>query len=115
MPTSWTKQAQQYKSPLSVVAGFLLRSRETQAKRCRNQAKTIQQFKRASGASGDTHKRGVGGDLQKGTPKKCSARCLSASFTHLAPQCPLSPGGLPPDGFPLRTDVTGNLLGERVG
>jgi len=46
MPTSWTKQAQQYKSPLSVVAGFLLRSRETQAKRCRNQAKTIQQFKR---------------------------------------------------------------------
>lgn len=46
MVTSWIEQAKQFKSPLSVVAGFLLRSRETQAKRAKSRTQEIQQLKR---------------------------------------------------------------------
>ena len=35
-----------FKSPLRVVVGFLLRSRETQAERCRNKSEEIQDYKR---------------------------------------------------------------------
>lgn len=44
--TSWIEQAKQFKSPLSVVAGFLLRSRETQAERAKNHTREIQQLKK---------------------------------------------------------------------
>lgn len=44
MATSWIEQAKQFKSPLSVVAGFLLRSRETQANRAKEQARQIQEL-----------------------------------------------------------------------
>lgn len=45
MVTSWTEQAKQFKSSLSVVAGFLLRSRETQAERAKSRTKEIQRLK----------------------------------------------------------------------
>jgi hypothetical protein len=38
-------QAQQFKSPLSTVAGFLLRSRDTQARRAKNRNQKIQQLR----------------------------------------------------------------------
>ena len=46
MFTSWIEQAKQFKSPLSVVAGFLLRSRQTQAERAKNRTQEIQQLKK---------------------------------------------------------------------
>lgn len=46
MVTSWIKQAKQFKSPLSVVAGFLLRSRQTQAERAKGRTQEIQQLKK---------------------------------------------------------------------
>ena len=46
MVTSWIEQAKQFKSPLAVIAGFLLRSRETQAKRARNRTQELQQLKK---------------------------------------------------------------------
>jgi hypothetical protein len=46
MPTSWTKRAEQFKSPLKVVAGFLLRSRETQARRAKERTQEIRELKR---------------------------------------------------------------------
>lgn len=42
---SWFEQAQQFKSPLSVVAGFLLRSRETQLERARIRTQEVRQLK----------------------------------------------------------------------
>lgn len=45
MVTSWIEQAKQFKSPLSVVAGFLLRSRQTQAERAKNRTQEIRQLK----------------------------------------------------------------------
>lgn len=54
MHTSWIEQAQQFKSPLSVVAGFLLRSRETQAKRARNRTQEIQRFRKVLQRQQDT-------------------------------------------------------------
>ena len=47
MVTSWIEQAKQFKSPLSVVAGFLLRSRETQAERAKSRTQEIQQLRKA--------------------------------------------------------------------
>lgn len=44
MVASWTERAKQFKSPLFVVTGFLLRSRETQAKRAKNRTKQIQRL-----------------------------------------------------------------------
>ena len=35
MAISWIEQAKEFKSPLPVVAGFLLRSRETKASKCK--------------------------------------------------------------------------------
>jgi hypothetical protein len=46
MATSWIEQAKQFKSSLSVVAGFLLRSRETQARRAESRGREIQQLKK---------------------------------------------------------------------
>ena len=46
MVTSWIEQAKQFKSPVSVVAGFLLRSRETQAERAKSRTQEIQQLKK---------------------------------------------------------------------
>lgn len=46
MVTSWIEQARQFKSPLAVVAGFLLRSRETQAERAKNRTRELQQLKK---------------------------------------------------------------------
>lgn len=46
MVTSWIEQAKQFKSPLSVVAGFLLRSRQTQANRAKSRTREIQQLRR---------------------------------------------------------------------
>jgi hypothetical protein len=46
MVTSWIERAKQFKSPLCVVAGFLLRSRETQAERARKRAQEVQQLRR---------------------------------------------------------------------
>jgi len=46
MVTSWIEQAKQFKSPLSVVAGFLLRSRETQAERAKSHTKEIQRLQK---------------------------------------------------------------------
>ena len=46
MVTSWIEQAKQFKSSLSVVAGFLLRSRETQAERAKSRTREIQQLKK---------------------------------------------------------------------
>lgn len=45
MATSWTELAKEFKSPLSVVAAFLLRSRETQAKRAAERAAEIRRLK----------------------------------------------------------------------
>ncbi len=45
MAASWTEQAKQFKSPLSVVAAFLLRSRQTQAKRTERKTRAIQQLR----------------------------------------------------------------------
>lgn len=47
MSLSWIEQAKQYKSPLSVVAGFLLRSRQTQAERAKRRTQEIQQLKKS--------------------------------------------------------------------
>jgi len=44
--TSWFKEVKQFKSPLCVVAEFLLRSRETQAERARKRAQAIQQLRK---------------------------------------------------------------------
>lgn len=46
MVASWIEQAKQFKSPLSVIAGFLLRSRQTQAERAKNRTQEIQQLKK---------------------------------------------------------------------
>jgi hypothetical protein len=46
MVVSWIEQAKQFKSPLSVVAGFLLRSRETQTQRAKSRTQEIQQLKK---------------------------------------------------------------------
>lgn len=46
MVTSWIEEARQFKSPLAVVAGFLLRSRETQTKRAQVRTEEIQQLKK---------------------------------------------------------------------
>ena len=46
MAKSWIKQANQFKSSLSVIAGFLLRSRETQAARAKSRTQEIQQLKK---------------------------------------------------------------------
>ena len=35
MVTSWIEQAKQFKSPLPVIAGFLLRSRESKTAKCK--------------------------------------------------------------------------------
>lgn len=48
MATSWTKQVKQFKSPLTVVASFLLRSRETQARRAKAITQEIQRLKKIS-------------------------------------------------------------------
>lgn len=45
MVTSWIEQAKQFKSSWTVTAGFLLRSRETQAKRAKSYRQEIQQLK----------------------------------------------------------------------
>ena len=47
MASSSFIKAQQFKSPLSVVAGFLLRSRETQAGRSRDRNKENQRLRRS--------------------------------------------------------------------
>ena len=44
MDTSWIEQGKQFKSPLNVVAGFLVRSRQTEAKRANTRAREIQQL-----------------------------------------------------------------------
>ena len=46
MPTSWTKQVNQYKSPLRVIASILLRSREYQAHRARQQREEVQRLEK---------------------------------------------------------------------
>lgn len=46
MSPSWIERARQFKSSCRVVAGFLLRSRETQARRARNNAQKVQRLKR---------------------------------------------------------------------
>ena len=46
MVTSWIEQARQFKSPLAVVAGFFLRSRETQAERAKSRTQELQQIKK---------------------------------------------------------------------
>ena len=46
MVTSWIEQAKQFKSSLSVVAGFLLRSRQTQAQRAKSRTREIQQLRK---------------------------------------------------------------------
>lgn len=44
MATSWIEQAKQFKSPLSVVAGFLLRSRQTQVRRAKEKTQQNQRL-----------------------------------------------------------------------
>ena len=46
MAVSWTKKAKQFKSPLTVAAGFLLRSRETQARRAQARRQEVRQLKK---------------------------------------------------------------------
>jgi hypothetical protein len=46
MVGSWIEQAHQFKSPLSVVAGFLLRSRQKQAERAKSRTEEIQQLRK---------------------------------------------------------------------
>ena len=46
MVTSWIEQAKQFKSSLPVVAGFLLRSRQTQTQRAKSRTREIQQLKK---------------------------------------------------------------------
>ena len=46
MGTSWIEQARQFKSPLRVVGGFLLRSRETQKERKRFWREECQELKK---------------------------------------------------------------------
>ena len=47
MSLSWIEQAKKYNSPLSVVAGFLLRSRQTQAERAKRRTQEIQQLRKS--------------------------------------------------------------------
>lgn len=47
MAVSWTEQASRFKSPLRVVVAFLLRSRETQAKRAKSKTNEIQRLRKA--------------------------------------------------------------------
>ena len=61
MVTSWIEQAKQFKSPLSVVAGFLLRSRETQAERAKSRTQEIQQLKKTL----DQHQRRTIGEQRE--------------------------------------------------
>jgi hypothetical protein len=46
MGMSWIKKAKEFKSPLSVVAGFLLRSREAKAAKCRQLREENNELKR---------------------------------------------------------------------
>ena len=46
MVRSWIEQAKQFKSSLSAVVGFLLRSRETQAGRAKSRSREIQRLKK---------------------------------------------------------------------
>ena len=54
MVTSWIDQAKQFKSSWAVTAGFLLRSRETQAKRAKSRTEEIQQLKKIVAQQQDT-------------------------------------------------------------
>ena len=54
MVISWIEQAKQFKSSLTVTAGFLLRSRETQAKRAKSRTQEIQQLKKTLAQREDT-------------------------------------------------------------
>ena len=54
MVTSWIDQAKQFKSSWAVTAGFLLRSRETQAKRAKSLTQEIQQLKKIVAQQQDT-------------------------------------------------------------
>ena len=46
MATSWIEQAKQFKSRMTVVAGFLLKSRETQARRAREKSAQVERLER---------------------------------------------------------------------
>jgi len=46
MAVSWTKEAKQFKSSLTVTAGFLLRSRETQARRAKARTQQVSELKK---------------------------------------------------------------------
>lgn len=46
MAISWIEQAKEFKSRVNVVAGFLLRSRETQARRAQEKSEQVEQLKR---------------------------------------------------------------------
>ena len=54
MIISWIEQAKQFKSSLTVTAGFLLRSCETQAKRAKSLTQEIQQLKKIVAQQQDT-------------------------------------------------------------
>ncbi len=54
MDTSWIEQAKQFKSPLAVIAGFLLRSRQTQAKRAKSRTQEVQRLKKILTQQQDT-------------------------------------------------------------
>lgn len=58
MVTSWIEQAKEFKSPLSVVAGFLLRSRQTQAKRAKSRTQEIQRLKKVVEQQQETIRKG---------------------------------------------------------
>jgi len=46
MATSWIEQAKQFKSRMTVVAGFLLKSRETQSRRARAKSAEVERLER---------------------------------------------------------------------
>ena len=48
MALSWIKKVKQFKSSLRVIAGFLLRSRETQAKRVKGYQQEVQQLRKVA-------------------------------------------------------------------
>lgn len=87
MVASWTEQAKQFKSPGTVVAGFLLRSRQTQAKRARKKTQQIQQLKKVV----EQLQRSLAGQREKLAAQEAEIAWLKAENERLRKRPPRLP------------------------
>lgn len=91
MVVSWIEKAKQFKSPLLVVAGFLLRSRETQAKRARARTLEVQELKKVV----EQQQRTIDQQREELERKDAKIAQLERERQQLRQQAPLLPADAP--------------------